>query len=148
MNKLGNTLAVFVLLMIGLSFSSVITHLVFNRVYISVQELIIYLHSIVFMLGIVYTFHHDKHVRIDVFYQNYNIKRKNRVNLIGSVVLLVPFFIFIAYASYGYVYSSWSKFEGSAESGGLPLVFVLKSLILVLPISMIGYWFYKIMRNK
>ena len=148
MNKLGNTLAVLVLLMIGLSFSSVITHLVFNRVYISVQELIIYLHSIVFMLGIVYTFHHDKHVRIDIFYQNYNIKRKNRVNLVGSVVLLVPFFIFITYASYGYVYSSWSKLEGSAESGGLPLVFILKSLILVLPLSMIGYWLYKIMRNK
>jgi TRAP-type mannitol/chloroaromatic compound transport system permease small subunit len=148
MNKLGNILAVFVLLMIGLSFSLVIVHLLFNLVFIPVQELIIYLHSSVFMLGIVYAFHHDKHVRIDIFYQNYHSKRKNQLELLGSILLLMPFFLFITYASYGYVYSSWSKLEGSGESGGLPLVFVLKTLILILPLSMIAYSIHKMMRNK
>jgi len=148
MNKLGNILAVLVLLMIGLSFSSVIIHLIFSLVLISIQELIIYLHSTVFMLGIVYAFHHDKHVRIDIFYQNHNANKKKKINLVGSMVLLIPFFIFIVYVSYGYVYSSWSKLEGSPESGGLPLVFVLKSLILILPLSMISYALFKIMRNK
>ena len=114
-------------------------HYFFNKVFIPVQELIIYLHSSIFMLGIVYAFSEDKHVRIDIFYQAYSSRKKNKVNLLGLLLLLIPFFGFIFYISFDYVMASWSKFESSAESGGLPFVYGLKSLILILPISMLIY---------
>ena len=125
--------------MIALSFFTVVVHYFSNFIFIPVQELIIYLHSTIFMLGIVYAFSEDKHVRIDIFYQSYSTNKKKKVNLWGLVLLLFPFFVFIFYISLGYVLSSWSKLEGSPESGGLPFVYVLKSLILVLPVSMIVY---------
>ena len=147
MKKLSFLLSIFILLMIASSFFTVVTHYFFNLIFIPVQELIIYLHSTVFMLGIVYAFSEDKHVRIDIFYQAYSANKKKRVNLLGLIFLLIPLFAFIFYISLDYVMSSWSKFEGSAESGGLPFVYGLKSLILILPISMIAYSLKQLLRR-
>ena len=148
MNKLGRILSFCVLIMILLSFVSVSITFLFNKLFIPIQELIIYLHSTVFMLGIVYAFHYDKHVRIDIFYQKYSSNKQKSVNQLGAIFLLLPFFSFIIYSSFNYVVSSWSKFESSSEVGGLPFVFGLKSLILLMPFSMIVYALYKLVRNK
>ena len=148
MRKLSQLLSVFVLLMIALSFFTVVAHYFFNWIFIPVQELIIYLHSSIFMLGIVYAFSEDKHVRIDIFHQKYSSTKKNKVNIMGLIILLIPFFGFILFISFDYVISSWSKLEGSAESGGLPFVYGLKSLILILPITMLSYSINKLFRKQ
>ena len=147
MKKLSQLLSVFVLLMITLSFFTVIAHYFFNWIFIPIQELIIYLHSSIFMLGIVYAFSEDKHVRIDIFYQAYPSRKKNKVNIMGLILLLIPFFGFVLFISFDYVMASWSKLEGSAESGGLPFVYGLKSLILILPITMLAYSTTKLLRK-
>ena len=148
MKKFGCFLGLCTLLMVVISFLSVMTHYFFNIVSIPVQELIIYLHSTVFMLGIVYAYHHNKHVRIDIFYQNFDTAKQKMVDKIGTIVLLLPLFIFMFYVSFEYVSSSWSKMEGSAESGGLPFVYGLKTLILILPVLMISLSTYKIFRKN
>lgn len=147
MKKLSQLLSLFVLLMITLSFITVVLNNVFNWIFIPFQELIIYLHSSVFMLGIVYAFSEDKHVRIDIFYQSYSSDKKNKVNLFGLMLLLVPFFVFIFYISFDYVTASWAKLEGSPESGGLPFVYGLKSLLLIMPISMLAFSLTQIFRK-
>jgi TRAP-type mannitol/chloroaromatic compound transport system permease small subunit len=138
MKNFGGVLGVGVLLMIVLSFTSVAIHFFFNEVFIVVQELILYLHSMVFMLGIVYAYHYDKHVRIDIFYQTFSHAKKNKVNQIGTLLLLIPFFAFLFYSSYSYVMTAWLKLEVSAEPGGLPFVYGLKSLLLILPVLMVA----------
>ena len=148
MRKLGQFLSFCVILMIALSFVSISFHFFFNIIFTPIQELIIYLHSIVFMLGIVYAFHHDKHVRIDIFYQNHSPKNQGLINLLGLVFLFIPFFAFMIYSSFDYVMASWSKLEGSPESGGLPFVFGLKSLLLILPASMLLYAFVNFRRKS
>lgn len=148
MKKLGQLLSVCVLLMIGLSFITVVIHYFFNQIFIPIQELIVYLHSTVFMLGIVYAFSYDKHVRIDIFYQNYSKTKQNKTNLWGTLLLLIPFFVFLFYACFDYVLASWSRLEGSAEPGGLPFVYGQKTLMLLLPISMIFYSLLLLKRNK
>jgi len=139
MKKLSQILSYCVLLMVTLSFFSIAIHFIFNTIFIPIQEIIVYLHSTVFMLGIVYAFHHDKHVRIDIFYQNYSPKKQQLINRLGLIFLFIPFFTFMIYSSFDYVMASWSKLEKSPESGGLPFVFVLKSLLLLLPASMLLY---------
>lgn len=148
MKKFATILAIMALAMVLLSFLSVFIHTFFNVVSIGLQETIIYLHATVFMLGVVYTYWHDKHVRIDVFYQNFSESKKKQVNLIGSLFLLLPFFVFLFYSSYSYVISSWQKLEGSAEPGGLPAVFLLKSLLLALPVLMILLVLVQLFRKK
>lgn len=148
MKKIGDLLSICILLLIAISFIVVLMSFLFNITYIPAQEFITYLHSIVFMLGIVYAYHHEKHVRIDIFYQNHSKGKQAKINKIGTILLLIPLFVFMFYASFDYVMSSWSKFEGSNEAGGIPFVYGLKTLILLLPVSMVFYSVFRLWRKS
>lgn len=139
MEKYGAFLGWVTLAMVMFTFLTVISRNVFNVVWIPVQELAIYCHALVLMMGMVYAWHHDKHVRVDVFYQGFSANKKRRVNLIGTLLLLVPMMGFIIWSSWSYVMEAWLHLEGSGETGGLPTVFLFKSLLLLMPISMLAY---------
>ena len=137
MRKLGETLSVLVFFMFISSFVLVSIRYLFNIVPIKFQELVVYLHSIIFMLGIVYAYARNSHVRIDIFYQNMNKEKQRKIDLFGTIFLLIPFFGFILFSSYDYVWSSISKLESSPDAGGLPFVYALKTLLIIMPVLMI-----------
>ena len=123
-------LLVYILLsMIGLVILTIFLRYFFSIGSISIQELIMYFHASIFMLGISYTYKENSHVKIDIFYNKLSEKNKTILSLIGVILLIIPFAIFIIFISFDMVSSSWSIFEGSSEAGGLDLVFILKSLI-------------------
>ena len=93
------------------------------------QEAIIYAHATLFMLAAAWTLQRGGHVRVDIFYANAPSRRKALIDLFGSVVLLLPFAIALLTLSLPYVARSWAILERSSETSGLPLVFVLKTLI-------------------
>ncbi|MBT0585914.1 TRAP transporter small permease subunit [Alteromonas sp. SM 2104] len=97
--------------------------------WLALQESVMYLHAMVFMLGAAYTLREDGHVRVDVFYRRFGVGGQAWVNIVGTVLLLFPVCVFIFVMSWDYVARSWSLLESSQEAGGLPLVFLLKSLI-------------------
>lgn len=99
---------------------------------IALQESVTYMHALVFMLGAAYTLHADGHVRVDIFYSKWSAARRNLVNLMGSLLLLLPFSLFLLIASWGYVADAWARGEGSVEAGGLPIVYLLKTVILLM----------------
>ena len=101
----------------------------FNFGSIALQESTTYLHAFVFMLAGAYTLKHNEHVRVDIFYQSMSQHNQARVNFYGCVFLVLPFAGFIIWTSFDYVINSWKLLEGSREAGGLPLVFILKTLI-------------------
>ncbi len=139
MEKYGAFLGWVTLAMVLVSFFTVITRNVFNTVWIPVQELAIYCHALALMMGMVYAWHHDKHVRVDVFYQGFTARKKRLVNILGTWLLLVPMMGFVIWSCWTYVMDAWIRLEGSGETGGLPLMFLFKSLMLLMPISMLGY---------
>jgi TRAP-type mannitol/chloroaromatic compound transport system permease small subunit len=77
------------------------------------------------------------HVRVDIFYQAFSPKRKALVDSLGTVLFLLPVCLFLGWSSWDYVTNSWSTFEGSSESGGLKFVYLQKSIILVLVVSLV-----------
>lgn len=93
------------------------------------QETIIYAHATLFMLAGAWTLQQGGHVRVDIFYADASPRLKAVIDLIGAVVLLLPFAIALTVLSLPYVARSWAILERSRETSGLPLVFVLKSLI-------------------
>ncbi|MZR63012.1 TRAP transporter small permease subunit [Alcanivorax sp. DP30] len=99
---------------------------------IALQESLTYLHGALFMLAIAYTLAEDEHVRVDVLYQRFSPRQRAWVNLLGTLFLLLPVCAALFWLSLDYVLSSWKEQEGSAN-GGLPFVYLLKSLLLVLP---------------
>lgn len=109
MRKLGETLSVLVFVMLISSFVLVSIRYLFNIVPIKFQELVVYLHSIIFMLGIVYAYARNSHVRIDIFYQNMNKEKQRKIDLFGTIFLLIPFldlFYFPHTITFGHPYQN------------------------------------------
>ena len=83
------------------------------------------------------------------------IRRKEQVNQHkefeivkgGGIVFLLPLCIFIVLSSWGYVGESWSMRETSPEPGGIPAVFLLKTLIPVAAINLALQGIAEIMRS-
>lgn len=96
---------------------------------VAFQEAVTYLHATVFMLALGWTFKRNGHVRVDVFYRKFSQRTKAWVNCLGILVFLLPFCVFLFFASLDFVRLSWAIGETSNESGGLPIVYLLKSLI-------------------
>jgi len=96
---------------------------------IALQESVMYLHAILFMLASAWTLKHNGHVRVDVFYRNFSPRRRALVDLTGTLGLLFPMCGFILYTSLDFVSFSWQIQERSGEAEGLPYVYLLKSLI-------------------
>jgi TRAP-type mannitol/chloroaromatic compound transport system permease small subunit len=93
------------------------------------QEAIVYAHATLFMLAAAWTLQLGGHVRVDIFYAGASPRRKALVDVIGTVVFLFPFAISLLWISVPYVGRSWVILERSRETSGLPLVFLLKTLI-------------------
>ncbi len=83
-------------------------------------ELQWYLFSFVFLLGAAYTLKYDDHVRVDVFYSWLSRRGKAWVNLLGTVLFLIPFCAVVLWMSIPFVTNSWAILEGSPDPGGLP----------------------------
>ena len=77
------------------------------------------------------------HVRVDIFYQKFSGRRQALVEILGNLLFLLPVALFLGWASWDYVSNAWSTLEASSESGGLKFVYLQKSIILVLVISLV-----------
>jgi TRAP-type mannitol/chloroaromatic compound transport system permease small subunit len=128
----GRSVSWLSLFLVLVMFVVVALRYVFDSGSIALQESATYLHATVFLVGMAYTLQQDAHVRVDIFYSRFSTQTKAWVDLFGAVFLLLPFMLFISWISWLYISDSWSVFEGSREAGGLPGVFLLKSLILVM----------------
>ena len=135
------------LLMVIFTCIIVVLRYVFNIGFIWMQELVRYLYATVFMLCAAYTLAEDEHVRVDIFYSNMKKKYKALVNLLGSLIFLIPVCFSILFFSYNYVINSWLQLEGSLEERGLHAVFLLKSLIWIFAITLILQGIYIIFIN-
>ena len=127
---IGYLCAFFVFSMVIVVFTVVVLRYGFNIGFIWMQEVYVWLHSFVFMLGAGFTYLANEHVRIDVFYREASKKYKATVDLFGNIILLLPFLYIIWNYSYPFVYRSFLMGEVSREAGGMPALYILKSAIL------------------
>jgi len=98
---------------------------------IRVQESVSFMHAAVFMLAAAWTLARGGHVRVDIFYSSMSPRGKAIVDITGTLLLLVPFCLFLIWTSWDYVATSWAIGESSLETGGLPFPFpaIMKSFI-------------------
>ena len=96
---------------------------------IFLQESVVYLHGAAFLLGLSYALQHDDHVRVDVLYARLGDRAKTLIDVLGHVLFLLPLCVTVAVVSTPYAVRSWEVLEGSPEVGGVPAVFLLKTLI-------------------
>lgn len=127
--RTGQTAAWLALALVLLTFGVVVFRYLFDLGSIAVQEAILYLHASLFLLGAACTLKADAHVRVDIFYRHLPPRSRAAVDLLGALLLLLPVCSFLLWISWDYVATAWSLHEGSYETGGLPYVYLLKTLI-------------------
>ena len=91
-------------------------------------ELQWYLFSLVFLLAGAYTLRHNAHVRVDVWYSRLSARARAWIDLLGTLVFLLPFSVMMVVVSWPMVWNSWAVWEMSPDPGGLPR-FPIKSII-------------------
>jgi TRAP-type mannitol/chloroaromatic compound transport system permease small subunit len=127
--KLGIFASWITTLMVLVVCYDVVTRYFLKRSSVAVQELEWHLFAVVFLIGAAYTLKHDRHVRVDVLYMKFKPKIKAWVNLLGSLIFLIPVCLIGIWSSMNFVVSSFLIGEGSPDPGGLPARCVLKAVI-------------------
>lgn len=137
MEAIGRTSAWLTLVLVLVTALIVLMRYAFRSGSISLQESIIYINAAIFVFGAAYTLKEQGHVRVDIFYRRLGSKGQAIIDSLGYVLFLFPAMLYIIYASWDYVAVSWQIREGSAETSGLPYVYLLKSSIIVLPVLLL-----------
>jgi TRAP-type mannitol/chloroaromatic compound transport system permease small subunit len=118
-----------VLAVVLVQFALVVARYVFSYGSIWLTESVTYGHATLIMLAAAWTLKAGGHVRVDVFYAHACERTRALIDLAGSLLLLLPFTLVLLWLSVPYAARSWAILERSQEVGGLPLVFVLKTLL-------------------
>lgn len=127
----------------------VLTRYLFNNSKTWILELEWHLFAVVFLLGAAYTFLHNKHVRVDVFYARFSDRNKALVDFWGGLVFLIPWSFVLMVISVDFAWEAYLQKEGSPNPGGITAWYWVK---MVLPLglfllllqgisSVIGAWF-------
>ena len=96
---------------------------------VAVQELEWHFFAVIFLLASAWALKHNKHVRVDVLYMNFTPRNQALVNLIGSLLFLLPFAVIAIWSSQNFVMNSFRIGEVSPDPGGLPARYILKTMI-------------------
>lgn len=145
--RFGRLLAWSVPLMVVITSAVVVLRYGFALGFTALQESITYLHATLFMLGAAFTLKHDRHVRVDIFYQYFSPRRRAWVDSVGTIVFLFPLCGLILLSSWDFAAKAWAIREASVEPGGIPAVFLLKSLVPVMAINLALQAVAELLRN-
>ena len=73
---------------------------------LAAQEAVLWLHSLVFLFGAALALKRDAHVRVDLVYQRLSPRGRAIADLVGTLLFLLPFCVFLVYISLDYVAAS------------------------------------------
>ena len=90
-----------------------------------------------FMLGTAYTLMKIGHVRTDMLYQNWSVRRQNWIDLIGYLFFYFPAMAFFFYYGYQESSHSWAIGETSDASPWRPIIYPFKTVIPVTAVLLI-----------
>lgn len=132
--KIGRGVSWLCLILVAIIMIDVMLRYLFSITSAWSAELEWHLFAILFLLSAGWTLRHDKHVRVDVFYQRFSEKSKAWVNLAGILLFLLPLCVIGAIEGFQFARNAWLTQETSMDAGGLPYRFFIKGII---PISFI-----------
>ncbi len=126
---IGRTVAWLALAIVLLQLALVVARYVLGFGSIWLTETVIYAHATLFMCAAAWTLQAGGHVRVDVFYADAGARKRALIDLLGALLLLLPFMLVLLWLSLPYAARSWAVLERSQETSGLPLVYLLKTII-------------------
>jgi TRAP-type mannitol/chloroaromatic compound transport system permease small subunit len=108
-----------------------------GRGFIELEELQWHLFAAAFLLGFAYTYAEDEHVRVDLVHTRLPPRWQAWIELLGCLLLLVPFCAIVATSALDFFWQSWLLAERSEMPSGLPARWVIKG-VLFLAVALLG----------
>jgi TRAP-type mannitol/chloroaromatic compound transport system permease small subunit len=108
--------------------TNVLLRYLFSTGSVWAQELEWHLLAPICLFGMAYVLGRGEHVRVDILYARFGRRTQHAVDLLAAVLTVVLAVVVIELSS-RYVAQSYRIGEESANPGGIPYRFVLKSLI-------------------
>ena len=127
-DRVGSLTAWIALAMIALVATNVILRYSLSLGSVWAQELEWHLLAALILLGMSHALQRGDNVRVDLFYARFPTPLKRAVDVLAALLLITVSALFIA-LSLGYVEQSRAIAEGSPDPGGIPLRWIVKSLI-------------------
>jgi len=115
----------------------VVLRYLFQLGYPWLSESFVWLHGAIFLIAAAYVLQIEGHVRVDVIYRKLRPRARALVNALGVAFLLWPAMAVIALRSLPIVERSWRTREASPTPDGLPVLYLVKTLILVFCLLML-----------
>lgn len=139
----GGCLAILLLLMVLNVSYDVMMRYLFHASSVGMQEMEWHIFSVVILFGVGVALKNEGHVRVDFLYDRLSKRKKAVINVLGTIFLLFPLALLILFGSIDFVQDAYNSGEISEDPGGLPLRWIIKSMIPVafgfLLFSAVGY---------
>ena len=147
-NSLGKFISLMIPVMTILMIVIIVARYFFGIGLTGVQELVMYIHALIFLGCAGYVHFKDEHVRVDIFYRDSSNTYKKNINFFLSLFFLIPVCFVVGFYSYELVEMSWKIKETSTEAGGLNFVYLQKSLVILFPLTLLATFLYQLLSRK
>ena len=147
-NSLGKFISSMIPVMTILMIVIIVARYFFGIGLTGVQELVMYIHALIFLGCAGYVHFKDEHVRVDIFYRDSSNTYKKNINFFLSLFFLIPVCFVVGFYSYELVEMSWKIKETSTEAGGLNFVYLQKSLVILFPLTLLATFLYQLVNRK
>ena len=147
-NSLGKFISLMIPVMTILMIVIIVARYFFGIGLTGVQELVMYIHALIFLGCAGYVHFKDEHVRVDIFYRDSSNSYKKKINFFLSLFFLIPVCFVVGFYSYELVEMSWKIKETSTEAGGLNFVYLQKSLVILFPATLLATFLYQLLNKK
>ena len=132
MSKYAGAMAAFLVVLLSLLvFYDASARYLFGSGSIALQEIEWHLFDAVFLLGLSYALKHDKHVRVDIFFEHYSKETKALVQILSMLLLVIPFSSVFLADAWGMFWQSYVQQEISSDPGGLTHRYIIKGVLVL-----------------
>ena len=147
-NSFGKFISLMIPIMTILMIVIIVARYFFGIGLTGLQELVMYIHALIFLGCAGYVHYKDEHVRVDIFYRESSDLYKKNINYFLSLIFLIPICFVIGYYSIELIEMSWRIKEVSTEAGGLNYVYLQKTLIILFPMTLLLTYLYQLLNSK
>ena len=147
-NSFGKFISLMIPIMTILMIVIIVARYFFGIGLTGLQELVMYIHALIFLGCAGYVHYKDEHVRVDIFYRGSSDLYKKNINYFLSLIFLIPVCFVIGYYSIELIEMSWKIKEVSTEAGGLNYVYLQKTLIILFPMTLLLTYLYQLLSGK
>lgn len=132
LSKYAGIIAAFLVVVLSLlvAYDAVMRYL-FSAGSIALQEVEWHLFDVIFLLGLTYALKHDKHVRVDIFFERYSKETKAIVQIVSMLLLVIPFSLIFLSDSIDMFIQSYLQNEISSDPGGLTHRYIIKGVLVL-----------------